>query len=375
MSGGRVGALVIHGPTGIGKSRLLHEVAGYGRAAGWRVLEWQALESASAPAYGPIGGELADGLGAELVETWSEPARSGIAAVAPGLTLQGTITFADRAALLEALACALAETARERPLVLAIDDIPWLDPSTLELLERVVADRMHASILVAATSRDDEPVPEPAQRFLERVHRAGGMDLALGPLGPSDIEPLIVGNLGGVSVQPELARRTFELSDGNPLFCLELVRAGRDRGRVRLAGERWSVVPFVPLGSGQGYAGASATGEGTLAPEEMPESVRRLVADRSARLSGPTLELVGTAAELGARDSVRLAPGNPGRSRRGAPPRARRRAGLWAHGRTRGRLRVRASVVPAGRARDIRVGATGRYPPGRGARPRRLWWR
>ena len=97
VAGGRVGALVIHGPTGIGKSACSTRWLGYGRAAGWHVLEWQALESASAPAYGPIGVGLADGLAAaELVETWSEPARSGIAAVAPGLSCQGTITFADR---------------------------------------------------------------------------------------------------------------------------------------------------------------------------------------------------------------------------------------------------------------------------------------
>ena len=296
----RLAALVIHGPTGIGKSRLLHEVAGYGRAAGWRVLEWQAIEAASAPAYGPIGGELADGLGARLVDSWSEPARSGMAAVAPGLGLQGTITFADRAALLEALACALAEAARERPLLLAIDDAPWLDASTLELLERVVANPAHVPILVAATSRDDEPAPEPAQRFLEQARRAKGLDLALGPLGPSDIEPLIVGHLGGASVQSELARRAFELSDGNPLFCLELVRAGWDRGRVRLVGDRWSVVRYGPPAGGRGSAGAAAAGDRALAPEDMPESVRRLVANRSARLSGPPLELVETAAELGA---------------------------------------------------------------------------
>ncbi len=299
VAGRRVAALVIHGPTGIGKTRLLDEVSGYGRAAGWQIVEWQAVESASAPAYGPIGRGLAEGLTVEQVQTWAEPARSGIAAVAPSLALQGTMTFADRAALLDALSCALAEAARKRPLVLAIDDLPWLDTSTLELCQRVVAARIHAPILVATTARDDEPVPDQVRHFLDQVRRAGGVDLALGPLTLPDMEPLIVGNLGGASVQPELAQRAFDLSDGNPLFCLELVRAGRDRGRVRLAGERWTVVNPEPARGSASVSKAAGVGEAAVALDAMPETVRRLVADRSAQLSGPTLELVGTAAEFG----------------------------------------------------------------------------
>ena len=58
------------------------------------------------------------------------------------------------------------------------------------------------------------------------------------------------------------------------------------------------MVPYGPLGSATASRAAAAD-EGASSLEEMPESVRRLVANRSARLSGPTLELVGTAAELG----------------------------------------------------------------------------
>ena len=293
MNGHRA-ALVIRGPTGIGKTRLLHEVVGYARAADWRVIEWQAVELAGTVAYAPLRHGLAEGLTAADFASWGEPARSGIAAIAPSLGLAGAMTFADRAALVEALVLALEELARSRPLVLAIDDLPWLDPATLELLGRLVAGQAPASILVAGTYRDDEPAPEPLRRLLDQVGRSGMFDLQIGPLAMPDMEALIVGNLGGASVEPELARRAFELSEGNPLFCLELVRAGRDRGTVRLAGERWMTMAAPGEARvGRGAAAASAALAGT------PETVRRLVANRSARLTGPTLELVGTAAELG----------------------------------------------------------------------------
>ena len=295
VMGGHLGALVVRGPTGIGKTRLLQEVVGYARAADWRVLEWQAVESGAAAAYAPLRHGLAEGITAAQLASWGESARSGIAAIAPGLGLAGTVTFTDRTALVEALVLAVEELARSRPLVFAIDDLPWLDAATLGLLERLVGGRVQRPVLIAGTCRDDEPTSEPMQRFLDQVRRIGGMDLSIGPLALDDIEALIVGNLGGASVERDLARRAFELSEGNPLFCLELVRAGRDNGSVRLAGDRW-LTTAAPV---EVRVGRGAAGTASVALAATPETVRRLVANRSARLTGPTLELVGTAAELG----------------------------------------------------------------------------
>ncbi len=296
--GGHLATLVIRGPTGIGKTRILQEVIGYARAADWRVLEWQAVESGTTAAYAPLRHGLAEGLTAAEVAAWAEPARSGVAAIAPGLGLAGAITFANRAALVEALVLAIEELARQRPLVLAIDDLPWLDPSTIELLERLVADPTPASILVAGTCRDDEPAQEPVRRLLDRFGRGVGLDLPVGPLAPADMEALIVGKLGGASVEPELARRAFELSEGNPLFCLELMRAGRDRGTVRLAGERW-VTTESHIAGGVRRGAVATADSASAALSDTSETVRRLVANCSAQLTGPALELVGTAAELG----------------------------------------------------------------------------
>ena len=240
VAGGNPASLVVRGPTGIGKTRLLQEVVGYARAGDWRVLAWQAVESGGTSAYAPLRHHFADALTADGIAAWAEPARSGIAAIAPGLGLAGTIEFADRGALVDALVLAIEHLARSRPLAFAIDDLQWLDPSTLELLERLVTEPTSGPILVAGTFRDDEPAPEPMRRLLGRVRPPAGIDLAIGPLALVDIEALIVGNLGGTSVDPALARQAFEQSEGNPLFCLELVRAGRDHGTIRLAGQRWT---------------------------------------------------------------------------------------------------------------------------------------
>jgi DNA-binding SARP family transcriptional activator/Tfp pilus assembly protein PilF len=280
VAAGRLASLVICGPAGIGKTRLLEEVAAYARAAGWRVLDWRAVEAATTLAYAPLRIALADALTPSEIATLEEPARSGLATLIPGFDLGPPLKFEDRSAFVAALVQLVEHLARSRPLVVAIDDLPWLDPSSLELLGTVVAGLADAPILVAATHRDHEPTSQATSGFLDQLRRAGGLELRLGPLALRDIEPLIVGHLGGETVQSELAHVVHERSLGNPLFCLELVRAGRDRGALRLGEGRWSL---------------AASG----LPGELPDTVRTLVASRSAALPAGARELLATAAELG----------------------------------------------------------------------------
>ena len=277
---GRLAALVIRGPAGIGKTRLLEETVTYARAAGWRVLEWRAVESAVALAYAPLRIALAGQVTAAEVSGWEEPARSGLATLVPGLGIEPRLAFTDRSAFVAALASAVDHVARARPLCLAIDDLPWLDPSSLELLGAVVSGMPASPILLAATYRDDEPAPAAATTLLDHVRGVGGLEIPLGPLAFRDVQPLVLGHLGGESVHPELARLVFDRCLGNPLYCLELVRAGRDRGAIQLADGRWSMLT-------------------SQLPSEPPATVRTLVASRSAALPEGARELLATAAELG----------------------------------------------------------------------------
>ena len=285
VAAGQLAALVIRGPAGIGKSRLLREVVSYARAAGWSATEWQAVEATRSLAYGPFRIGLAGTIGPEELALLEEPASSGIATVIPSLGVRPRLAFAERPALVSALVTALERFAARRPTVIAVDDLPWLDQASLETLGAVVSGLSHAPILLAATYRDDEPTGEAPAALVEQIRRAGGLELTLGPLALRDVEPLLLGHLGGESVEPRLARLAHEHSAGNPLFCLELLRAARDHGRIRLDGGRWRV------------------GSGSIA-DEMPDSVRRLVAGRAARLQGPAKDLLAAVAELGAEVSV-----------------------------------------------------------------------
>jgi DNA-binding SARP family transcriptional activator/tetratricopeptide (TPR) repeat protein len=284
VAAGQPARLVIRGPAGIGKSRLLEELITYAKAADVQVIWWQAVESGQALGYAPFRLAFASLLREADVDAWEEPARSAVAALVPGMCAGGTLTFEDRSALVTGLVEAIEHVARERPVLIVVDDLPWLDESSVELLGAIISGLPTTPLMLATTHRDDEPVPDRVTRLLDQVRRVGAIELRLGPLGARDVEPLITGHLGGGTVQPELARDVFEQSEGNPLFCLELVRSGLAQAEIRRVDGRWSLA-----------AGASL--------HQLPESIRNLVAARSAVLPNQIRELLAVAAELGAQFS------------------------------------------------------------------------
>ncbi|HLM51717.1 MAG TPA: hypothetical protein VK279_14325, partial [Solirubrobacteraceae bacterium] len=130
--------------------------------------------------------------------------------------------------LLEALA-------RERPLVLVLDDLHWAQPTLLDLVEHV-AEWGRAPILVVALGR-------PELRELRPVlAREGGLVadvLALEPLAPAASRALVDGLLGAADLPSELAERVLETTEGNPLFLSEMLRNLVDEGALRREGDRW----------------------------------------------------------------------------------------------------------------------------------------
>jgi hypothetical protein len=122
------GALVVRGEAGIGKSALLAEAAGAASAAGWRVLTTSGVESEAHLPYaglqqllfpiravaGRIGVRQRDVLRAALGQTDSAVPDAHLAALAV-LDL-------------------VAEAAARAPVLLLVEDVHWLDPSTADVL-------------------------------------------------------------------------------------------------------------------------------------------------------------------------------------------------------------------------------------------------
>jgi class 3 adenylate cyclase/tetratricopeptide (TPR) repeat protein len=261
--------LTVVGAAGIGKSRLLAELADRLAATSghvaWR--QGRALPYGDGPTFGALaeavkaeagilesdGAELAGRRLAAAAAAVAEPVTAawvaghlrrlvGVGAGGPG-SGGGPTTAADREEEFAAWRRFLHGLAAARPLVLALEDLHRADDALLDFVEGLAdSDGGEAAVLVLATAR-----PE----LLERRPGwgAGGTTIRLEPLGAGDTTGLLATLLAHhglpAAVDPALLGRV----GGNPLFAEEYVRMLRDRGR-RAAGATTAAAPPDPLPTG-----------------------------------------------------------------------------------------------------------------------------
>jgi tetratricopeptide (TPR) repeat protein len=132
------------------------------------------------------------------------------------------LTAADRRLAIAAIIDWWLRLARQTPLVLALEDLHWFDPSSLELIGQLLASAGDAPILVVGTQRPEWQSPWPAHV------------IDLPPLASSQSGAIIAAILGDVAT-PGVVAALVERADGVPLFAEELAQAWLDQ--VKLGGE------------------------------------------------------------------------------------------------------------------------------------------
>jgi DNA-binding CsgD family transcriptional regulator len=261
-------ALVIEGEPGIGKTALWREAVAQAEERDRIVLAARPAEAERELSFGGLG----DLLGGEALDAVRELPGPQRRALRTALLLDepdGAPT--DPRTIAVALLAVLRELARARPLILAVDDVQWLDRPTA------------AALTFALRRLESEPVGflgtarPPADLDLEHLRR-----VAVGPLDLAALDEIVRGTLGTQLRRP-LLRRLEQASGGNPFYALELVRALLRRGGPR----------------------------GAADPLTVPEDLRDLIRERlttlpprtrralaaAAALAQPTAALVGAAVE------------------------------------------------------------------------------
>jgi DNA-binding CsgD family transcriptional regulator len=147
------------------------------------------------------------------------------------------VKFDDETRIFETVLDVVDEVAAGRLVVWLVDDIQWADPASWRFLHYSSRRAPSMRLLVLATFRDDESVPDdPAwTRLVMPGSREGTERLGLERLSPSDTERL-VRELCGSSVADTDLRAVVERSEGTPLLVEELVAmsgtVGTRRGTV-----------------------------------------------------------------------------------------------------------------------------------------------
>ena len=219
---GRGGLRIVHGEPGIGKTRLADELAGVAAERGFVVAWGRAWETGGAPAYWPWL-ELLEILVEADVEV---PAKVRELVGRAPRQAPGEGTRADpareRFEVFEAVASYLRARARAAPLLLVFDDLHMADGATLELLSFVARGLRAARIAVIATWRDTEARAASVADALTRIAREGE-GVHLRGLPREDVAEVVRHELG--RFDGNLSAQLYELTEGNPLFLVETLRA------------------------------------------------------------------------------------------------------------------------------------------------------
>jgi DNA-binding winged helix-turn-helix (wHTH) protein/class 3 adenylate cyclase/tetratricopeptide (TPR) repeat protein len=235
---GRGQVVGIVGEPGIGKSRLVYEFHRSLRGTPVTYLTAECLSYTAATPYRPILALLRHNCGlteADAPTTVAAKVRAGLAAagLAPeagspyllhllGVTalteeMTGLPPPAIKAHTRETLVQMALHGARQRPLVLEVENLHWIDPSSEEVLAALVERLVEARILLLLTYRPGYQPPW--------CDRSYATQLALLRLTPSASQAVVQANLRTPQVAEALVHTILAKGDGNPFFLEELARA------------------------------------------------------------------------------------------------------------------------------------------------------
>ena len=236
-SQGKQAAVLLAGEAGVGKSRLVQELAVLAEAADARVLVGGCVElGGQGIPFGPVVEilrGLRDELGGEELRVLLGPGRAEIARLLPELgDGEDQPARAEGASRVQELLLGLlARLAEERPLLLVFEDLQWGDRSTFELIALLVRGLGGRGVMIACTVRPDElrrghPFRELAARW-DQERAVERIELAR--LGSEDVREQIAA-IAGAEPDSQLVESIYERSEGIPLFVEELLGAVRDGG-------------------------------------------------------------------------------------------------------------------------------------------------
>ena len=217
-------ALLLEGDAGIGKTALWQEANGLARERGFGVLTARSAPSEAQIAFATIGDLFAPVVEESLPELM--PVQRY--ALETALLMREPDGPPPEVRLLGlALLSVVRALAQDAPLLVGLDDVQWVDASSVEVLRFMLRRLESEPVGVLATVRG-----RPVQIPLELDRAFGGFRrLAVEPLSVGAIHRLLWGRLALNLPRPELMR-VHEIAGGNPFFALELGRAIA-RGAIR----------------------------------------------------------------------------------------------------------------------------------------------
>lgn len=223
--------VLIEGDAGIGKTRLLHEVARRAKARDRRVIWVSGERGPRGAALLPVAAAVADLADTMTDEQLDAAVGRDHEALAPLLASGGfspdhgePLDVGDdmaRYRTTEAVRRYLRRLAATAPVLVVVDDAQWASPALLELLIGLTTRRGPTAVAFAIAARRQRP--DEVTLALSTLRRSVGAEtVALGGLDEEAVRQLIVGELGQEAAT--FANEIHGRTRGNPFFVSELLR-------------------------------------------------------------------------------------------------------------------------------------------------------
>jgi DNA-binding CsgD family transcriptional regulator/predicted negative regulator of RcsB-dependent stress response len=211
--------LLLDGEAGIGKTRLWQTAIEEARRRGYRVLSARAGQAETSLAYAVVA-DLLEDVDTDVTVNLPEVQRLAL----DRLLLRGDADGPDTDHRVAAAAVlnTLEILCVDQPLVLAVDDVQWLDVCSREVIG-LVARRLNCPVGLLLTERIGEPGPNHTE-WLQLAHPDRLRRHRVAPLTLGGLHAMLSERLGRSFPRPTLIR-IAETSGGNPLYALELARA------------------------------------------------------------------------------------------------------------------------------------------------------
>lgn len=239
--------VLLSGEAGIGKSRILEEVRRRLGPAGIRAIQVQCSPYHINSAYYPIAHEFArylkfrrhesatsklDRLDALVIEKWGRPPHDA-ALIASMLSIDSGTRYdaptlpamRQKRESIRALVDLVQAIATRAPTLVLLEDAHWADPTTLEVLDDLVARSVNMPVLIIVTHRPEFQAPW--------GNTAHVTTRSLTRLSQSESATLVARVIGGKVLAPALMKEIIAKADGVPLFVEELTKFLLESDRVR----------------------------------------------------------------------------------------------------------------------------------------------
>ena len=240
--------LIVSGEAGIGKSRITRAVIDeIGREDHIR-MTYQCSPYHADSAFYPVIQQMSFAAGINQADTPDERLdkievllgadNDALKFVAPMMGLDGEARYGkldmtpaqQRARTMQALTGLLVEQARDKPLLLVYEDLHWIDPTSLELLDLLLDAIADQPIMILATARPTFEYGFGGHPIVTRF--------ALNRLGKDQIGAIVSKLTDGKVLPDEIMEIIASRTDGVPLFVEELTKTILESGALKEDGDR-----------------------------------------------------------------------------------------------------------------------------------------